>query len=117
MELNLGFVAIQISSTQSLAVFWAAAVTISFNLAYFLFLKDRGQGSITKARVWMTVFIGTLIVIGTYADTLAAKSFAMKDCLLLALVGAHGWMAEGLVKSFINRATQEPLASIAQESK
>ena len=104
MEFNLGFALIQISDTQALSLFWAAAVTVSFNLAYWLFLKDRGDTKITKARIWVTIFIGSLIVIGTYADVLSSKPFAMKDCLLLALVAAHGWMAEDMVNKFMKKA-------------
>lgn len=106
MELNLGLTIVQISDTQLLPLFWAFMVTASFNLAYVLFLIDRGHGAVTWARTAMTIVIGTLIVIGTYADTLAHKPFAMKDCLLLALVAAHGWMAEELVQSFIKKAAQ-----------
>jgi hypothetical protein len=105
MEINLGIAIIQLSDTQALAIFWALAVTISFNLAYLLFVKDRGGSEISKARIWATVFMGSLIVIGTYADVLAAKPFAMKDCLLLALVAAHGWMAEDMVNKFVRNAT------------
>jgi hypothetical protein len=28
----------------------------------------------------------------------------MKDCLLLALVAAHGWMAEDMVNKFMKKA-------------
>jgi len=112
LEINLGVVIIQISDTQALSIFWAVSVTFSFNLAYWLFLKDRGKSEISKARIWATVFIGSLIVIGTYADVLSAKSFTMKDCLLLALVAAHGWMAEDMVNKFMKKVTKEPLPKI-----
>ena len=107
MEINLGIVVIQLSDTQQLSLFWAFAVTVSFNIAYWLFLKDRGNTEITKSRIWATVFIGSLIVIGTYADVLAAKSFDMSDCLLLALVAAHGWMAEDMVNKFMKKAADK----------
>lgn len=54
--------------------------------------------------MWATVFIGSLLVIGTYADILASKPFALKDCILLAFVGAHGWMAENMVNQFMKKA-------------
>ena len=73
MAINLGIAIIQISDTQMISIFWVVAVTVSFNVAYWLFLKDRGDCEITKARIWATVFIGTLIAIGTYADILSAK--------------------------------------------
>lgn len=92
----------------SLPVFWAIAVTVAFNSAYFLFLRDRGSGDVTRARVAITVLIGTLIVVGTYADALSEKVFEMEDCLLLALVAAHGWTAEGLVRSFMAKAVKQP---------
>jgi CDP-diglyceride synthetase len=104
MELNLRFVIIQISDTQLLALFWVLTVAVSFNVAYFLFLKDRGSEAVS-ARNIMTFIIGTLVVVGTYADTLAQKPFVLKDCLLLALVAAHGWTAEDMVQSFIKKAT------------
>ncbi|WP_127558279.1 hypothetical protein [Saccharospirillum alexandrii] len=105
MELNLGVSVIQLANTQALALFWAVAVTVSFNLAYWLFLKDRGETVVTTARIWATVIIGTLIVVGTYADVLSGKAFEMKDCLLLALIAAHGWMAEDMVHKFMKKAT------------
>src|SRR5262249_7663714 len=100
--------------TQYLAIFWALAVTIFFNVPYVLFILDRGKaaGGVSKARVGLTMLIGTLIVIGTYADTLKDKPFAMTDCMLLALVAAHGWTAEGMVQSFIKAsADQVPAAA------
>jgi hypothetical protein len=54
----------------------------------------------------MTVLIGTLIMVGTYAETLSQKAFALKDCLLLALVAAHGWTAEDMVQTFIKKAAK-----------
>lgn len=107
MEINLGIVVIQISDTQMISIFWVVAVTVSFNMAYWLFLKDRGECEITKARIWATGFIGSLIAIGTYADILSAKPFAIKDCLLLALVAAHGWMAEDMVNKFFNKVAKD----------
>jgi hypothetical protein len=104
MEFNLRFIIIQISDTQLLALFWVLTVTVSFNVAYFLFLKDRGSEVVSRARNIMTFIIGTLIMVGTYADTLAQKPFVLKDCLLLALVAAHGWTAEDMVQSFIKKA-------------
>ena len=101
MEINLGPLNLQLSQTQFLALFWAVAVSVAFNVAYLLFVWDRQRTTVTRARILMTVLLGTLVVIGTYADALAAKPFAMKDCLLLALVAAHGWMAEELFQSFI----------------
>jgi hypothetical protein len=55
----------------------------------------------------MTVLIGTLIMIATYADTLSQKAFALKDCLLFALVAAHGWNAEDMVQTFIKKAVKQ----------
>jgi len=107
VEINLGIVIVQVSSTQLLGIFWAVSVFLAFNAAYILFLKDRGSADITKAKILFTCLIGSLIMIGTYADTLAHKPFAMKDCLLLALVAAHGWMAEELVQSFVKKAAKE----------
>ncbi|GLT18790.1 hypothetical protein GCM10007938_25710 [Vibrio zhanjiangensis] len=106
MDINLGFTVVQISDAQLISLFWASTVTLSFNFAYYLFIKDRGSNAVSRERVWATVLIGTLIVIGTYADVLAAKPFAMKDCLLLALVAAHGWMAEDMVDRFMKRASK-----------
>jgi hypothetical protein len=83
---------------------------VAFNIAYALFLRDRRAGDVTGARKAMTFLIGSLIVVGTYADTLSAKPFELKDCLLLALVAAHGWMAEDLVRSFMQKAgAQQPV--------
>ncbi len=107
MEINLAGAVIQLTNTQALEIFWAGAVTISFNLAYWLFLKDRGETEITRARIWATVFIGSLIVMGTYADILSDKPFEIKDCLLLAFVAAHGWMAEDMVNKFMRKATSK----------
>ena len=107
MEFDLGFAIIQLSDTQCLALFWVFSVAASFNVAYFLFLKDRGSETVTRARIAMTVIIGTLIVVGTYADTLCQKPFALKDCLLLALVAAHGWMAEDMVHTFLKKASKQ----------
>ena len=109
MEIDLGVIVLQLSATQVLGLFWAAAVAIAFNGAYYLFIKDRGPACITKARMGFTMLVGTLIVVGTYADTLAAQEvFRMKDCLLLALVAAHGWTAEELVQSIRNRSAGSP---------
>jgi len=107
MELNLGFIIVQLSDVQMLGLFWVVTVTASFNVAYYLFLKDRGPGTVTGARIKMTIFIGTLIMVGTYADTLYQKAFALKDCLLLALVAAHGWTAEDMVQTFIKKAAKQ----------
>ncbi|MCB0128633.1 MAG: hypothetical protein KDK04_06960 [Candidatus Competibacteraceae bacterium] len=110
MEFNLGFANVLISDTQLLALFWVVSVAFAFNAGYWLFVRDRGRADVTRARITMTVLIGTLIVIGTYADVLCQKPFALKDCLLLALVAAHGWMAEDLVKSFMKKAAaQQPV--------
>jgi hypothetical protein len=109
MELNLGIVRLMLSDTQALALFWAVAVAAAFNLAYLLFIWDRQRSNVTRARMVMTVLLGSLVVIGTYADALAAKPFAMKDCLLLALVGAHGWMAEAMVRQFMEGAAKVKL--------
>jgi hypothetical protein len=106
MELNLGFIIVQFSDVQMLALFWVVTVTASFNVAYVFFLKDRGPRAVTRARIAMTVLIGTLIMVGTYAETLSQKAFALKDCLLLALVAAHGWTAEDMVQTFIKKAAK-----------
>lgn len=106
MEIDLGFTVILLTDSQRLSLFWAVAVTASFNFAYWLFLKDRGSSEITKFRIWATVFIGSLIVISTYAGVLAAKQFAMTDCSLLALVAAHGWMAEDIVNDFMKKVAR-----------
>jgi len=103
MEINLGSVIVQLSDTQAISLFWAVAVTGAFNFAYYLFIRDRGIAQISRSRIAATVFIGSLIIIGTYADLLAEKPFAMKDCLLLALVAAHGWMAEEMVNRFMQK--------------
>ena len=106
MEINLGEFVIQVSDTQMLSIFWAFAVFLAFNVAYLLFVKDRGASDISRSRMWATVLIGSLLVIGTYADMLASKPFALKDCILLAFVGAHGWMAEEMVNKFMKKAPQ-----------
>lgn len=54
----------------------------------------------------MVFVLGSLLVVGTYAQTLAAKAFALNDCMLLALIFAHGWMAEELVDSFMKRGSK-----------
>lgn len=41
MEINLGEFIIQVSDTQKLSIFWALTVLLAFNVAYFLFVKDR----------------------------------------------------------------------------
>jgi hypothetical protein len=41
MELNLGFIIVQFSDVQMLALFWVLTITASFNVAYIFFLKDR----------------------------------------------------------------------------
>jgi hypothetical protein len=104
MDIAVGTLNLQLSETQYLSMFWAIAVALSFNAAYLLFVCDRKRASVSRARILMTVMLGSLVVVGTYADALAAKPFAMKDCLLLALVAAHGWMAEELVASFMGGA-------------
>ena len=106
MEINLGEFVIQVSDTQMLSIFWAFAVFLAFNVAYLLFVNDRGASDISRSRMWATVLIGSLLVIGTYADMLASKPFALKDCILLAFVGAHGWMAEEMVNKFMKKAPQ-----------
>lgn len=107
-EIDLGIDVIQLGSIQALGLAWAVAITIAFNVAYYLFLKDRGPNEITCHRKFFTALLGTLIVVGTYADTLASlPEFQMKSLLLLAFVAAHGWMAENLVNSFMANA-QEP---------
>ena|SRR6266576_3669804 len=112
MDINLGVVVFQISPTQILALFWGVMVTLSFNGTYFLSLWDHKEGAVTRSRIMITVVIGTLVVLGTYADTLAAKPFALKDCLLLAFVAGHGWTAEDLVQNFLKevRAGAAPTA-------
>jgi branched-subunit amino acid transport protein AzlD len=107
MELTIGSLSLQLSETQYLAMFWAVAVALAFNIAYLLFVWDRNRSTVTRARMLMTILLGSLVVVGTYADALAAKPFAMKDCLLLALVAAHGWMAEELVQSFMAGAAKQ----------
>lgn len=104
MEISFGSASLQLSETQFISVFWALAVAFAFNTAYLLFVWDRREASVTRARIFMTIFVGSLIVIGTYADALASKPFAMKDCLLLALVAAHGWMAEEMVQKVLRAA-------------
>ena len=106
MELNLGFIIVQFSDVQMLALFWGLTITASFNVAYIFFLKDRCPGTVTRTRIAMTVLIGTLIMLGTYANTLSQKAFALKDCLLLALVAAHGWTAEDMEQTFIKKASK-----------
>lgn len=105
-EFNIGSWVIQMSDPALLAIFWVFAVGIAFNLAYCLFLKDRGRSNITGARIAMTIIIGTLIVLGTYADILSKKPFALRDCLILALVAAHGWVAEDLVQKVLKKASK-----------
>jgi hypothetical protein len=107
MEFSIGSLNLQLSDTQFLALFWAVAVALAFNIAYVLFVWDRRRSTVTRARMLMTVLLGSLVVVGTYADALASKPFAMKDCLLLALVAAHGWMAEELVQSFMASAAKQ----------
>jgi hypothetical protein len=110
MEINLGFTVLQLSDTQALGLFWVLSVIAAFNIAYFLYLSDRkqqGQSVVSTARVKMTVLTGSLIMVGTYADTLAQKPFAIKDCILLALIAAHGWMAEEMVEKFIQKVKKQ----------
>ena len=108
MEFNIGLTVIQISSTQIYSLFWAGIFGLSFNFTYWLFRRDRGPTSVvSKARTRMTVFIGTLLIVGTYGNTLAHKPFALSDCVLLAFVGAHGWMAEDFVNSFIKKVANK----------
>ena len=115
MDFDLGFTVLQISNSQMLSIFWAVTVALSFNITYLLFIKDRGNIGVSKSRIWATIFIGTLIVVGTYADVLSEKTFEMGDCLLLALVAAHGWMAEDMVNKFMRRTaaahSQQPPAN------
>lgn len=89
-----------------IAAFWTVAVLVAFNSAYALYINDRKRQDITKARKAMVFVLGSLLVVGTYAQTLAAKAFALNDCMLLALIFAHGWMAEELVDSFMKRGGQ-----------
>ena len=111
MEFHLGSLVVQVSDPSRLALFWVATVVAAFNVAYLLFVNDRGSRTTTRARVIVTMLIGTLVMVGTYADTLSQKPFALKDCLLLALVAAHGWTAEDLVQSFIKKAAQQNVGS------
>lgn len=108
MELNLGFTIVQLSDVAALALFWAVTVSAFFIVSYVLFLKDRGPGAVTRARATVTIIIGTLIMLATYADILSQKTFAFKDCFLLAFVAAHGWTAEDMVQTFIMRAAKQP---------
>ena len=111
---------ISIGPTQELAIFWAVAVTVFFNIPYLLSIMDARskQGSpISKAKVGITMLIGTLIVIATYAETLKDKSFALSDCMLLALVAAHGWTAEGMVQKFLDAAAEKVPAAAEPEKK
>ncbi len=68
-EINLGTAALQLSQTNSLKIFWALLIALSFNVSYLLFRMDRGIA-------------------------------AMRDCLALAFIGAHGWAAETMVQKF-----------------
>lgn len=86
-----------------IALFWTIAVLVAYNTAYALCIFDRKHIRTTRARKAMVFVLGSLLVVGTYAQTLSAKPFALNDCLLLALIFAHGWMAEELVESFVKR--------------
>ena len=91
-------------SGATLSLFWALGVTAAFNLSYAFFLRDgrhRGLPTPSPGRRWMIVFLGTLVVVGTYADTLAKLTFELKHCILLAFVAAHGWMADEMVERFL----------------
>ena len=110
MEIPFSTLEFQFAGTQSLPLFWAIAVTAAFNAAYLLFIWDRKDSPVSRARILMTILIGSLIVVGTYADALAHKPFVMKDCILLAFIGAHGWMAEEMVHRFMQGAAKLPRA-------
>ena len=109
-----------IGETIYLALFWAILVSVAFNLPYFLFSVDRrsryqlqfgqaGRNLVpSPARTALTSMIGTLIVVGTYASILSEKVFELKDCTVLALVAAHGWMAEDMVNQFLEAVQQNP---------
>lgn len=98
---------IQLSDTQGLAIFWVLSVLCAFNISYYLYRCDQkhyGQSANNSlARIWLTVFLGNLVMIGTYANTLAQKPFVLSDCLLLAFIAAHGWMADEMVDGFIEK--------------
>lgn len=100
-----------LNAIQAFSIFWVLALTLSFNLAYFLFLKDRkgsaggAEAHISTSHVYASIFIGALIVIGTYVPVLTSNTFALNDYLLLALVAAHGWIAVGMVSRFIKQVS------------
>lgn len=104
---NFYGISIQLSDAQWLSIFWVVSVLCAFNLSYYLYRcdqKNNGQSKYnSSARIWLTVFLGNLVMIGTYANTLAQKSFALSDCLLLAFIAAHGWMADEMVEGFIEK--------------
>jgi hypothetical protein len=108
MELKiLGFV-VFLDQQAWIAIFWTAAVLLAYNVAYALCILDRKHTHTTRARKAMVFLLGSLLVVGTYAQTLSAKTFALNDCLLLALIFAHGWMADELVEKFVQRGSQIP---------
>jgi hypothetical protein len=106
IEIPLGFVQVQLSGTQLLSLFWAATLSGSFNIAYFLSLWERKTVPVARARIAMTVLIGTLLILGTYVEALGSKVFAWSDCTFLALVAAHGWTAEQFVARFVKNAME-----------
>lgn len=103
MEITILGQSLFLGETFWLATFWTVIVLIAFNSAYALYIYDRKRHDITRARKAMVFVLGSLLVVGTYAQTLSSKTFALNDCLLIALIFAHGWMAEELVQSFVQR--------------
>lgn len=106
MTLDIGGIGLQLNELQLLAAFWTAAVLLAFNIAYVLCLADR-KGRVSSARKTMVMLMGSLVVTATYADALAAKPFALRDCMMLAFVFAHGWTAEEMVQGFIAAAAKK----------
>lgn len=93
-----------IPSEARLPLFWSVAVALAFNVGYVLHIIERGSSAAGRGRTYLTVVIGTLVMLGTYAAALSEKNFVLRDCTLLALVAAHGWTGEEFVQSFIDQA-------------
>ncbi|MEQ8242009.1 hypothetical protein [Fulvivirga sp.] len=107
--IEIGGYVLWIPENAFLNLFWVLVMVFSFNGAYFFFRFDRKQNqfnNVSKGKVYATALIGTLIILGTYGNLVMQKPFAIADCSVLALVAAHGWMAEDMVRKFISQIQQ-----------
>ncbi len=58
-----------------------------------------------------------LVVVGTYADTLAKLTFELNHCILLAFVAAHGWMADEMVERFLQTVRGTDLTAVTSRTR